>query len=367
MIRNRFALAGASMVCLGLGGVVVSWLLAPPGDEAADRPTGLRYPDKVLLPPQRFGSEAVARVCVDNAGSVPVEITGFAASCACIDLRDAATGPITRSDRIAIAPGARAELLLTVRALGQGGHRLTSSFSFSTTDAECPTVTIPVVIEKVIREAYSNPERVVFGTYRCGEIPSAAVSIHSDTIKTVRSISARCEDPSVRVAVVGDAQSGPRPANPSAGDLSTVASVRIEVDGSSARTIDTAVVVDILDAERAHTFSIPVTCAIVPAVEVMPQQLALPRRGSAGPIYEGAAVVHSSRGEFDSLIPAAPPAGIELEVQISKGSPSAVIHVKHAERRVAGRGPRRLSLEFTVRSGGVSDRIVLPVLIRGAD
>lgn len=278
MTRLAWALIFAALFAATAAAVVT--YLRPAGVPPGPR---VSYPDVIDLGSRNFGSEAVAPFRIDNTGTAPLHIAGFAASCSCagvernVDGRWVAAGPLT------LEPGNGVDLSARIAVSGSVGMPQSVTVGFGCDDPLRPAGQIRFAIALVKGAVHAEPRAAAFGRRPPGSRDPIEIRLYDHNVPDVRIVSVQSLNPDrFQVTFLRDA-SAVGPANPDGGRY--LGRVVVTPRGD-AGPLAGAVEVRVADPARPAD-RIEVSGEVVGPFAASPSMLILPRRVNGRAVFDG--------------------------------------------------------------------------------
>jgi hypothetical protein len=320
-------------------------------------------PSEMKIGAHHFGSLANARITIRNIGKEVLRLTRFQQSCSCTEIR---TGErlLSASDEVLVSPSASTDLDVSVRVLSVAGDSLTAIISFETNAPDTQFISVPIIIEKVVRDAYAVPDRLLLGDHLIGEAIEIPLVFRSDTMGRIKSFRWVCPDPAVSIVETVLSPTSDKDAPVLSFDSPSVRRVRVRINSAAAAMVSTAVRIEIRDEDSSYAFDVPITCRVSANVELVPSAISLPKRSSSGPFFEATCFVRSHIGPIETIEVVDGPPYIEVSVANRLGESSWAIKVvlDQGSRRPPGAVPQ-VEVRLSVSVGGKAHILSLPITV----
>lgn len=322
----------------------------------------LQVAEVVELGDRELYSPVTAVVPILNTGDDTLTLDQFRTDCSCagVTVRNGVGEAFSPSGPITLAPGARLELSLPFTSNGTPGVVKAVSVRFSTNDPNQLSAGVRFRFTPTSR-LFASPAMLALGAIhtgapRVGEFELQTAGSDELSAEGVQITSSNPADMSVKF-LPAEVSSLPVPV----GHRRTLGRVQVSIsdrvaDGSFRASVTVAL------PNRDHpAVIVPVAAEFTPAVQLSPETVHLPRRSSAGAIYESACILRSP-GAAHIQIGQTPP---ELSVTAPDrldDSQLVRVTVRYSGAAVVGE-PRTFRVPLVVRAGGVEHTLQLSVIV----
>jgi hypothetical protein len=319
----------------------------------------LRCPALLDLGTRRVGESVAAIFSIENIGGQPLEIREPKTNCTCHQLRLKGGGPLGRMSSFTVAPGAAADLEMTIRVAGTHGASMSGTVEFRTNDPERSIARVVAQVPFVLAGVFSSPSSITFGSLPVHETGHYTLEILDDgkSPRTVERLEST--DPGhVRAQL-----SACEPVRAEDRQAWVIGRVEIDVSSDTPRDFDERIIVAV-HGDRHVALEIPVTGRMVTPIEGSPSKLIFPMSSGTGPVYTGQFWIRSTSRLAIRAIEWSAPAGLVAEVLSGAEGPTGIVRVRWDPVIGAALTGSTPVVRFQVRTDSGVCGIELPVMCR---
>lgn len=327
----------------------------------------INYPSVIDLREQERGKIVVTRFTIVNQGGADLLIDDVRTNCACSGLEREIDGGFFRVESLRLGSGEQADLAMRIAVRGEPGSLMRNVVQFRTNDPTQPEARIEAVISTVTVGVEAFPASLIFGRIVVGTDAKQVLELRDQAalprfVKKVES-----SDParfSVRLLTSGTGESTEE--RNASGRL--VGRVEVELRTTVPGVVEGNVFVFLDDLHRAPD-SFPISARIVPAVEVSPSSLALPRSSDSGPVYHAKCYCRSNSGKPLRVVADNVPAHLNVQVLHDEDDAClATVRIEWKQREAAdgsGAGPGAVRLRVKAGDEELSIEILVTCRSQG--
>lgn len=322
MVVRYTRLATGLLVVASAAGASGWWKRAtgptPSGPPAAE------FPDTLDLGPRRHGQTVSHSFRVANRGGAPLDLSRFRTSCSCAGVEVEHDGRWKAINTARLAAGEFVELRVRIAVGTTPGTPQRVLIRFDTNDPDRAQAAVEAVIPVVTADTLADPAAVSFGSVPQGGSASRSVTVYDCGVAGRRVGKAYCTGPGrYDVRLVPLDGEPVRPDHPFAGR--PVGRVEVVAHADRPGPLAGTLVVEMQDAADPAC-RVALSGEVVPAVDVTPSVVYLPRVVSGRPSHAATLRLSTRGGEDFTVTLQDVPAGLTARV-VGREDEAVVVEV----------------------------------------
>ncbi|HMP03000.1 MAG TPA: hypothetical protein PKD86_03990 [Gemmatales bacterium] len=316
----------------------------------------LVVPTEIKLGERERGDQVTGQVELRNEGTAPLEVGPFYKTCSCGAVEEEANGVFAPVERVTVPPGGSRRLRMKLAVDGHAGQAMRQRLSFATNDPKQPQAAVDFLVERILGTVAVSPERVLFGRVLVGTPLTQTIDVY-DPMEFPRSLD-KLDVTHSAIQVRRDETPPPEEAS-KAGRW--VMRLVVTVDTSRPQAVSGTIRISV-PGQGKFPLEIPVAGDVVAAVTSLPRDVILPRRTSAGMLYQLTVRLSTFAGMIESLEVTSAPPGVKVELPTAI-SPEAVVAITLDPAAFPTQAPEpERTIRMAVRVDGVVHEVLIPVL-----
>jgi hypothetical protein len=255
------------------------------------------------------GEAAVARFAITNLGNQILTIDGVRSSCSCGTLERVIEQNFLSIQTLDIPPGESVPCAVRTVAKGIGSGVYGHTIRFRTNDADHPEFTVNIRYRVLSTGITLSPPQLVFGHIGVGTAEERTIEVRDGNLIPSRISSVTVDHPD-RIT----ANLEPTGIEPDLNELGKlIGLIRISANTKCNGPLATVIRVNFSDNKLVPQ-EIIVSGEVVPFVQVIPNQITLPRSTGNGPVYSADCRIHSIAPEMPVFTIESCPVGLKAEL-----------------------------------------------------
>jgi hypothetical protein len=362
-VRTRTVVAGLIVAAVGVVGFLAkSGRLQREWSALTGTAPVLEFPQVLDLGERALGEIVICRLALRNRGGRVLVVDDVRTNCSCSGLEEEVNGQFVRVEKLNLAPGEEARLVMRVSVHGPPGESKSNVVTFHTNDPSRPEAWIGAVVSRVTGGLTVSPASVLIGTVSVGATAGQMLEVRDHAApprKITRVTSSNAARAKVSLLPLGsEALKAPD------GRVGTLIG-RLQVLIDTKKPGQIADEINLFLGEEPLPVRIAVTGRVAPLVEALPTTVVLPRASNNGPLYFAECLCRSSEGKPLDLKPAEVPSGFEVHVAALQDNPSVRRVRVECGKQALGRNSRgRHLVVLTGWAGSTPVRVEIPVQCR---